>query len=105
MEQSRQPQGTLRVDRSGDLAGHGRIDGFICSIGTGGTIACVSTFLRERNKDIVIGVADPRGAAMYNFFTHGEVKASEGSSITEGISLGRVTPIIADIHVDKAYVI
>src|SRR5215469_14972948 len=83
----------------------GRLDGFICSIGTGGTIAGISTFLRERNKDIVIGVADPRGAAMYNYFTHGEAKASEGNSVTEGISLGRVTPMIADIHVDKAYVI
>jgi cysteine synthase A len=83
----------------------GRINGFICSIGTGGTIAGVSTFLREQNGDIVIGVADPRGAGMYNFFTHGEVKASEGNSVTEGIGLGRVTPIIADIHVDKAYVI
>jgi cysteine synthase A len=83
----------------------GRIDGFICSIGTGGTIAGVSSFLRERNKDIVIGVADPSGAAMYNFFTRGEAKASEGSSITEGISLGRVTPIVADMRVDRAYVI
>src|SRR6201987_4922582 len=59
----------------------GRIDGFICSIGTGGTIAGVSSFLRERNKDIAIGVADPRGAAMYNFFTSGEAKASEGSAV------------------------
>jgi cysteine synthase len=83
----------------------GRIDGFICSIGTGGTIAGISTFLREQNKDIVIGVADPRGAAMYDFFTRGEAKASDGNSITEGIGLGRVTPMIADIHVDKAYVI
>ena len=83
----------------------GKIDGFICSIGTGGTLAGTSTFLRDRSKDIVIGVADPRGAAMYNFFKSGEAKASEGGSITEGISLGRVTPIIADIHVDKAYVI
>jgi cysteine synthase A len=83
----------------------GKVDGFICSIGTGGTIAGISTFLRERKKDIVIGVADPRGAAMYNFFTSGEAKASEGSSVTEGISLGRVTPIVADIHVDKAYII
>jgi len=83
----------------------GRIDGFICSIGTGGTIAGISTFLRERKKDIVVGVADPCGAAMYNYFTHGEAKASEGNSVTEGISLGRVTPMIADIHVDKAYVI
>src|SRR6201984_2338268 len=83
----------------------GRIDGFICSIGTGGTIAGISTFLRERKRDIVIGVADPRGAGMYNFFTRGEAKASEGDSITEGIGLGRVTPIVADIHVDRAYVI
>src|SRR5258708_3356126 len=71
----------------------GRIDGFICAIGTGGTIAGVSNFLREKKKDIVIGVADPRGAAMYNLFAHGELKASEGGSITEGIGLGRVTPI------------
>ena len=56
-------------------------------------------------KDIVIGIADPRGAAMYNLFAHGEAKASEGGSITEGIGLGRVTPIIADLKVDKAYLI
>jgi cysteine synthase A len=83
----------------------GRIDGFICSIGTGGTIAGVSTFLREKKKDIVIGVADPRGAAMYHLFKDGEAKATEGGSITEGIGLGRVTPIIQDIKVDKAYLI
>jgi cysteine synthase len=83
----------------------GRVDGFICSIGTGGTIAGVSTFLREKKKDIVIGVADPRGAAMYNLFAHGKAEASEGGSITEGIGLGRVTPIIQDIKVDKAYLI
>lgn len=83
----------------------GRIDGFICSIGTGGTIAGTSTYLREQKQDIVIGVADPCGAGMYNFFAHGEAKASEGGSVTEGIGLGRVTPIVADIRVDKAYVI
>ena len=83
----------------------GAIDGFICSVGTGGTIAGVSRYLREKKKDIVIGLADPRGAAMYNFFAHGEAKASEGSSITEGIGLGRVTPIIADLKVDKPYLI
>src|SRR5215210_4863400 len=71
----------------------GRVDGFICAIGTGGTIAGVSTFLRERKRDIVIGVADPRGAAMYSLFADGEAKASEGGSITEGIRLGRVTAI------------
>jgi len=83
----------------------GKIDGFICAIGTGGTIAGVSDFLREKNKDIVIGLADPRGAAMYNLFAHGEAKASEGGSITEGIGLGRVTPIIEDLKVDKPYLI
>lgn len=83
----------------------GRIDGFICAIGTGGTFAGVSTYLREQKKDIAIGVADPHGAAMYNFFTRGEAKASEGGSITEGIGLGRVTPIVADLKADKAYLI
>src|SRR5919106_4199356 len=74
----------------------GKVDGFICAIGTGGTIAGTSTFLREMKKDIVIGVADPRGAAMYNLFAHGEVKATEGGSITEGIGLGRVTDIVKE---------
>jgi cysteine synthase A len=83
----------------------GTVDGFICSIGTGGTVAGVSTFLREKNKDIVTGVADPRGAAMYDLFAHGEAKPSEGGSITEGIGLGRVTGIIEDIKVDHAYLI
>jgi cysteine synthase A len=83
----------------------GKIDGFICSIGTGGTIAGTATFLREKKNEIVIGVADPKGAAMYNLFAHGEAKASEGGSITEGIGLGRVTAIIEDIKVDKAYLI
>jgi len=83
----------------------GNIDGFICSVGTGGTLAGTSTFLREKSKTIVIGVADPYGAAMYNLFAHGEVKSTEGGSVTEGIGLGRITPIIEDIHVDKAYLI
>jgi cysteine synthase len=83
----------------------GKVDGFICSIGTGGTIAGASTYLREQKKDIVIGVADPRGAAMYNLFANGEAKPTEGGSITEGIGLGRVTRIIEDIKVDKAYLI
>jgi cysteine synthase len=83
----------------------GKVDGFICAIGTGGTIAGTSTYLREKKEDIVIGVADPRGAAMYDWFAHGEAKASEGDSITEGIALGRVTAIVADIKVDKPYII
>src|SRR5499427_5283904 len=83
----------------------GKIDGFICAIGTGGTLAGVATYLRERKKDVVIGVADPKGAAMYDLFAHGEAKASPGGSITEGIGLGRVTRIIEDIKVDKPYLI
>src|SRR5437868_3326030 len=83
----------------------GKLDAFICSIGTGGTLAGASAFLREKNKDIVIGVADPRGAAMYEWFKHGQAKASPGGSITEGIGLGRVTPVIKDAKVDEAYII
>ena len=83
----------------------GKIDGFICAIGTGGTLAGVSTYLRSKKKDFVIGVADPRGAAMYNLFAHGQTKASEGNSITEGIGLGRVTALIEDIKVDNPYLI
>src|SRR5580765_3555199 len=83
----------------------GKVDAFICSVGTGGTLAGASTFLREMKKDIVIGCADPRGAAMYNLFAHGEAKSTEGGSITEGIGLGRVTPIVQDIKVEKPYLI
>ncbi|MEX2035560.1 MAG: cysteine synthase A [Xanthobacteraceae bacterium] len=83
----------------------GRIDGFICAVGTGGTLAGTSTYLRKQNKDIVIGCADPRGAAMYEFFAHGKAKATEGGSIAEGIGLGRVTAIVEDVRVEKSYVI
>ncbi len=83
----------------------GKVDGFICAIGTGGTIAGASTYLREQKPDIVIGIADPKGAAMYNLFAHGAAKVSEGGSITEGIGLGRVTNLIEDIKVDKAYLV
>jgi cysteine synthase A len=83
----------------------GKVDAFICAIGTGGTVAGTSAFLREKRKGIVIGVADPRGAAMYHLFKDGKVKATEGGSITEGIGLGRITPIIEGLKVDKAYLI
>jgi cysteine synthase A len=83
----------------------GKVDGFICAIGTGGTLAGVATFLREKKSDVVIGVADPHGAAMYDYFTHGQPKVSPGGSISEGIGLGRVTPIIDGLKVDKAYLI
>jgi cysteine synthase len=83
----------------------GKIDGFICAVGSGGTLAGVSRYLKEKNKNVVIGVADPRGAAMYNLFAHGEVKSTGGGSITEGIGLGRVTAIVKEMIVDKAYLI
>jgi cysteine synthase A len=83
----------------------GQVDGFICAVGTGGTLAGVTLYLREQNKGIVIGCADPRGAAMYNLFSTGQAKSTEGGSITEGIGLGRVTPIIEGLKVDKPYLI
>ncbi|MDA7946581.1 MAG: cysteine synthase A [Hyphomicrobiaceae bacterium] len=83
----------------------GKIDGFICAVGTGGTLAGTSTFLREKKDDIVIGCADPRGAAMYSLFSTGEAKASEGGSISEGIGLGRSTCIVEDVKVDHPYII
>jgi cysteine synthase A len=83
----------------------GKIDGFICSVGTGGTLAGTSQYLREMRKNIVIGCADPRGAAMYTLFSTGEAKATEGGSITEGIGLGRVTPIVDGVKVEKPYLI
>jgi cysteine synthase len=84
---------------------HGTIDGFICAIGTGGTLAGVAHYLREMKRDVVIGCADPQGAAMYNLFADGAAKASPGNSITEGIGLGRVTPIIEGLKVEKPYII
>ena len=83
----------------------GKIDGFICSVGSGGTLAGTSVSLKEKSKDIVIGCADPRGAAMYELFKHGEAKSTPGGSITEGIGLGRVTPIVKQAKVDEAYLI
>src|SRR5258705_4846277 len=83
----------------------GKLDGFICSVGTGGTLAGTSSFLKEKNKDIVVGCADPCGAAMYEWFQHGQLKASPGRSITEGIGLGRITPVIKQAKGDEADVI
>jgi cysteine synthase A len=84
----------------------GKVDGFICAVGTGGTLAGISRYLKEKNKDIVIGCADPQGAAMYELFKHGQAKVSPGGSITEGIGLARVTPVIESAgKVDEAYII
>ena len=80
----------------------GKVDGFTCAIGTGGTLAGVSRYLKEKNSNVKIAVADPMGAAMYSWFKRGELK-SEGSSITEGIGQGRVTKNVALARVDDAY--
>ncbi len=80
----------------------GKVDGFICAIGTGGTLAGVAMALRERKKAVVIGCADPLGAAMYSYYTTGELK-SEGSSITEGIGQGRITDNLAGLEVDAPF--
>ncbi|MFI5012280.1 MAG: cysteine synthase A [Hyphomicrobiales bacterium] len=80
----------------------GKLDGFICAVGTGGTLAGVGIALKERNKTIAIGLADPMGAALYSYYTTGELKAS-GSSITEGIGQGRITKNVEGMPVDVAF--
>lgn len=83
----------------------GKVDGFICSVGSGGTLAGVSMYLKEKKPGVTIGVADPRGAAMYHYFKDGKPTVTEGGSITEGIGLARVTAIVEQMKVDKAYLI
>jgi cysteine synthase A len=80
----------------------GKIDGFICAVGTGGTLAGVAMHLKSKNKDIKIGLADPMGAALFNYYAHGSLKA-EGSSITEGIGQGRITANLEGAPVDMPY--
>ena len=82
----------------------GKVDGFICSVGTGGTLAGVAAALRERNPGVAIGLADPPGAALYSYYTTGELKA-EGSSITEGIGQGRITANLEGLKIDRPYLI
>ena len=80
----------------------GKVDGFVCSVGTGGTLAGVGMALKERNQGVKIALADPRGAALYSYYTTGVLK-SEGSSITEGIGQGRITNNLEGAPVDLAY--
>ncbi|HEY4345542.1 MAG TPA: cysteine synthase A [Parvibaculum sp.] len=80
----------------------GKVDGFSCAVGTGGTLAGIGIALKARNKNIKIALADPLGAALYNFYKHGELKA-EGTSITEGIGQGRITANLVDAPIDEAY--
>jgi cysteine synthase A len=80
----------------------GKIDGFSCAVGTGGTLAGVAMALKERNRAIRIALADPMGAALYSYYTTGTLK-SEGSSITEGIGQGRITKNLENAPIDVAY--
>ena len=80
----------------------GKIDGFVCSSGTGGTIAGVSKFLKEKNKDIKIYLSDPKGSALYQYIKNGELK-SEGNSITEGIGSSRITDNFSQAIIDNAF--
>ena len=80
----------------------GKVDGFICAVGTGGTLAGIAEALRACNPNIAIGLADPPGAALFSFYTTGELKA-EGSSVTEGIGQGRITANLEGLEIDHAF--
>ena len=80
----------------------GKVDGFVCSVGTGGTISGVSKFLKEKKKNIKIALADPYGSALYSFYKKGELKA-EGESITEGIGQGRITKNLQSLQLDESF--
>ena len=80
----------------------GTVDGFVCAVGSGGTLAGVAMGLKGFNPNIKIGLADPEGAALYEYYTHGELKSS-GSSITEGIGQGRITANLEGFSPDFAY--
>jgi cysteine synthase A len=80
----------------------GRIDGFICAVGSGGTLAGVAEALRARSASVQIGLADPMGASLYHWYAHGELRA-EGTSISEGIGQGRITANLEGLRVDRPY--
>ena len=114
----REPSGAIwanQFDNVANRAGHiettgpeiwdqtgGKVDGFTCAVGTGGTLAGIAMALKARNKNVRIALADPMGAALYSFYTTGVLK-SEGSSITEGIGQGRITKNLEDAPIDVAY--
>ena len=80
----------------------GKVDGFICAVGSGGTLAGVAEGLRARNPKIKIGLADPGGASLFNYYKHGELK-SEGTSITEGIGQSRITANLEGLNIDMPF--
>ena len=80
----------------------GKVDGFVCAVGTGGTLAGTGMALKERNPDVRIALSDPPGSALWHYYAHGSLKA-EGNSITEGIGQGRITANLQDAPIDVAY--
>ncbi|MDB5452238.1 MAG: cysteine synthase, partial [Caulobacteraceae bacterium] len=80
----------------------GKVDGFVSAVGSGGTLAGCALALRERNPNVAIALADPFGAALFSYYTNGELKA-EGTSITEGIGQGRITANLEGLKIDHAY--
>lgn len=115
---AREPQGAFYADQFDNTANrrvhyestgaeiwrqtHGRVDGFICAVGSGGTLAGVAARLRENNPNVAIGLADPPGAALHSWFTRG-VLEGEGSSVTEGIGVNRITGNLEGLAVDHAW--
>ncbi len=81
----------------------GKVDGFVCAVGTGGTLAGVSNALKEKNPAVKIGIADPVDASLYSYYTSGELEPGEGSSMMEGIGINHITENIAQAQVDHAY--
>jgi cysteine synthase A len=93
------------IDTTGPEIWHqtdGKVDGFVCAVGTGGTLAGIAMALKARNKNVRIALADPMGAALYSYYTTGTLK-SEGSSITEGIGQGRITKNLEGAPIDTAF--
>jgi cysteine synthase len=83
----------------------GKVDGFVCAVGTGGTLAGISTALKAHNADVTIGLADPSGASLYEYFNSGKLEASEGGSIIEGIGINHLTDNMAQAKVDVSFMI
>jgi cysteine synthase A len=81
----------------------GKVSAFVAAVGTGGTLAGVTTYLKEQNPKVEIVCADPYGAAMWSWFTNGNLETNDGDSIAEGIGQGRVTKNIEGIKIDRAY--
>jgi cysteine synthase A len=93
------------IDATGPEIWHqtdGKVDGFVCAVGTGGTLAGCGLYLKSMNPKIAIALADPMGAALHSYYTNGELKA-EGSSITEGIGQGRITANLVDAPIDLSF--